>query len=146
MGTRKNIAVIATVAVLGMGTCAVYDRAVGSRGQKVSEIGTGDFVLQNYRDFKDLGASISQVDAQIDSMQSEVADYKKDFADSPRADWPFDAREEMARKESVLRGYISQHNMLSGKYNALVSDATKRWTKGSEPEEIKPFLRTYEKK
>ena len=79
-------------------------------------------------------------------MQGEITGYRKDFKDAPRADWPFDAREEMARKESVLRGYVSQYNMLAGRYNGLVSDATKRWTKGSEPEEIKPFLRTYEKK
>jgi hypothetical protein len=146
MGTKTNIALATTAVVLSVGSCTVLDRLVGTGGQKVNQIATGDFWVQNYRDFKDLGASLSQVNAQVESVQAEIADYRKDFTNMPRADWPYDAREELARKEAVLRGYTSQYNMLAGRYNALVSDATKRWTKGSEPKEIAPFLRTYDKK
>ena len=141
----KTLAIIGTVflAIVAIVTITVVDRLVGSGCSKVSEIATGNFMLQNYRDFKDLEASIAQVDAQITSMDAEIAGYKKDFANKPISDWPYDAREELARKESVKRGYVSQYNMLVGRYNALVSDATKKWTKGSEPQEVKPFLRIY---
>ena len=76
-------------------------------------------------------------------MREEVTDYKHDFKDLPRSEWPFDAREELARKESVLRGYVSQYNLLAKDYNSRSSDVTRHFAKGSEPQELKPYLKEY---
>ena len=112
--------------------------------RQTRRIATPDYALENYRWFKQQAAALDQVDAQIKSMEEEITAYRKDFAGISRADWPFDAREELVRKESVQRGYTSQHNMLAFEYNARHSDFTKAWTEGDIPAELKPYLRDYQ--
>ncbi len=111
--------------------------------EKTREIATADYVLENYRWFKNQSAAIEQTEAQIASMKGEIADYVDDFESVSKAEWPFDAREELGRKETVLRGYISQYNMLVKDYNARSSDMTRNWTKGDTPQELEPFLKEY---
>ena len=134
--------------VVGVPSCLVYNH-LSSRSEKTRDIGTADYVLENYRWFKGQEADIGQVNAQISSMKVEISDYVIDFKGSPRAEWPFDAREELARKESVLRGYMSQYNMLAGDYNERVSYVTRGWTrwKGKDaPDELESYIKTYDKK
>ena len=111
------------------------------RVQKTLDITSPDYALENYRWFKEQDASLKQVDAQIKSVELEILDYKNDFSNKPRDEWPFDAREELARKESIRRGYISQYNMIAKDYNSRVSDFTRKWTKGEPSEEITPYLK-----
>ena len=128
--------------VVGLGALVVADH-IWQGSKKTRQIATADYALESYRWFKEQSSAVEQVKSQIGSVKGEIADYKKDFEEKPRAEWPFDAREELARKESVLRGYISQYNMLVKDYNTRYSDVSRRWTKGSEPEELKPYLREY---
>jgi len=146
MGKVKNTLIglgLAAVVAGGIGTCTVINHVwEGSRDTR--RIATPDYVLENYRWFKNQSSSIDQVKAQVESTKGEIIKYEKDFEGRARADWPFDAREELARKEAVVRGYISQHNMLIKDYNARSSDVTRQFTQGEKPKELEPFLRTYE--
>ncbi len=139
--TVIGLGIVAVIA--GIGTCGVINHTCeGSK--KTREIATLDYVLDNYRWFKNQSAAIDQVNAQVKSAQGEIELYKHDFEGTPRADWPFDAREELARKEAVLRGYTSQFNLLAKDYNARSSDLTKKFAEGEEPKELEPYLgKTY---
>ena len=145
----KSVLVAGGIVVAGIGlyftgtALGLFHEQVVEGTRQTRRIATPDYALENYRWFKNQAAVIEQVDAQITSTKGEITGYKTDFSNLPRADWPFDAREELARKESILRGYVSQRNMLAGQYNARHSDFTKSWTEGDMPEEIKPFLREY---
>ncbi len=114
------------------------------RSEQASDITTPDYALENYRWFKAKDAAISQVNAQIGSMQEEVTAYKSNFADVPMTNWPFDARETYSQKETILRGYISQRNLLTAEFNAHASDFTRNWTRGAVPENVRPFLDKYQ--
>ncbi|MBI2666636.1 hypothetical protein HYX13_03425 [Candidatus Woesearchaeota archaeon] len=135
-------AICAGIVGASIGGGLIYRQCV-SGTEQTRRIATPDYALENYRWFKGQSARLDQVKAQIDSTEGEITAYRQDFKDLPRADWPFDAREELARKESVLRGYVSQFNMLAGQYNERSSDLTRQWAKGSEPEELQPFLKEY---
>ena len=139
MKNSTLIGLIVAGAVVAVPTCSVINHVM-KRSEQTRDIGTADFVLENYRWFKNEEAAINQVNAQMGSTQDEITNYRKNFGVTPFADWPFDAREELARKEAVLRGYTSQYNKLVGEFNARKSDFTRGWTKGETPENIKPFL------
>ena len=146
MGTTRNALIglgLAAVVAGGVGTGVVVSH-IWDGTRETRKIATPDYLLENYRWFKNQSSAINQAESQIHSMREEISAYKKDFEGITRADWSFDAREELARKESVLRGYISQRNMLTKDYNARSSDVTKQFAEGEKPEELEPFLRNYE--
>ena len=148
MGNGRNVLAVAGLAVLlagGITTCVVVDH-LWSGSRQTRRIATPDYVLEQYKWFKNQSSALDQVDAQISSTTAEIDNYKKDFADVPRVNWPFDAREELSRRESVLRGSISHRNMLAKDYNARTSDVTANFAEGEKPKELAPFLRTYEVK
>lgn len=141
-GSKLAAIVLATTVVA---TPLIMQTGCGRR-EKAMDVISPDFALENYRWFKDQSAALTQVDSQIKSEKDEIEAYRKDFADKPRSDWPFDAREELARKEAVLRGYISQYNMLAKDYNSHVSDFTRKWTKGEPSKDVAPYLKSYDPK
>lgn len=147
--TKGLVAVVAAAAVAGglyVGGTALglFHEQVVQGTQQTRRIATPDYALEQYRWFKGQEAAISQVEAQISSMRGEIEAYRGDFGDIPVAQWPWDAREELARKQATLRGYVSQRNMLGAQYNERHSDVTRAWAEGEAPENLKPFLRNYD--
>src|SRR3989338_2379866 len=103
----RTIVGFSLFAVLTAGAIAISPVICGRREQVMDAV-SPDFVLGNYRWFKNQSAAIQQVNAQIASIDSEIVGYRRNFEGMPFALWPFDAREELSRKEAVKRGYISQ--------------------------------------
>ena len=110
------------------------------RSDKTMDIISPDYILEQYRWFKKQTASIDQVKNQVKSEQEEIADMRKEYGKTPVSEWPSDEREEFRRKQSILRGYISQYNMLVGQFNARDSDVTAKFAKGQDAGQLKPYL------
>ena len=96
------------------------------RSEKTSDIASPDYWLENYRWFKQNRAAIEQVDHTIQAQKDAIEDYKKDFENVSRAEWPRDARQTLDEKETALEGYTRQYNSLVANFNARASDITRR--------------------
>ena len=106
-------------------------------------------LLEKYEWFKDAAASLDKKRADMGVYQSRIDALKRDYANTPRASWARDDREQMSIWQSEAAGIKASYNQLAAEYNAQMAKFNWRFTEVGNlpqgatvplPREFKPYV------
>jgi len=107
-----------------------------------------DASLEKYEWFKDVAARLDAKQASIQASESRLDAMEKQYAGTPRKDWPRADLEQSNLWRSEVAGMKASFNDLAGQYNARMAKANHNYANVGElpkgaseplPREFKPY-------